>query len=141
MPRGFASADAAQAAFYQAFQDLDVDLMGEVWSDVDGVLCLHPGGDLLQGREAVLQSWLEIFGNAEPPSIDFRPLQQLERSGIAIHLVEESIKARRGSPGEGTRVIATNVFVERDGGWYMIEHHASVPLIRPKPRRSGPRLH
>lgn len=139
MPRGFTSPEAAQAAFYQAFQDLDADLMGEVWSDDEGVLCLHPGGDLLQGRDAVLQSWMEIFGNAKPPSVGFRLLHQLERSGLAIHLVEESIKPRRDTQGPATRVIATNVFAEWNGRWRMIEHHASIPLIRPGQRRT--RLH
>ena len=44
MSTGFASAEAAEQAFYAAFARLDAVAMADVWAADQPVCCIHPGG-------------------------------------------------------------------------------------------------
>lgn len=133
---------AVEAAFYKAFTNTDIERMAGVWAQETRILCIHPGGDLLRGKTAVIRSWLEVFANSDPPVIEYRLIGNFEASGLAVHLVEERIRPR-GMPTESpNRVMATNVFVREGVGWRLVEHHASLPLIaRREPEREPSRLH
>src|SRR6266568_2955080 len=52
---------AANQAFYQAMESLDLPKMEAMWWHEDWVNCLHPGWDLISGWEDVLESWTNIF--------------------------------------------------------------------------------
>jgi len=140
--QGFATPAAAEAAFYAAFAAVDREAMDAVWAQGDHALCIHPGGGLRRGRQAVMQSWMEIFSGASPPSIQHRLIASFETQGLTVHLVEELIRPH-GAPAEAaTRVLATNVFIREGGSWRLVGHHASLPLV--PPRGGGPderRLH
>ncbi len=135
----FAHPEAAEEAFYAAFATLDLAGMGALWVQDQRPFCVHPGGDLLEGRRAVLESWREIFSGSEPPAIEHRLLGSFQSGDLAIHLVEEMIQPR-GSGGQANRVLATNVYVREDDCWRMAEHHASLPLVarRDTGRQEGP---
>ena len=104
--------------------------MAAVWLDGAKPVCIHPGGPLLRGKESVLQSWAEIFSGAEPPIVEHRLIDRFASERLVIHLVEEIIRSRGASASAGNRVIATNVYLHAGDGWYLAEHHASLPLIR-----------
>src|SRR5947209_7485125 len=53
------------AAFYRAFEALDLRAMEEVWAHGEHVKCVHPGWPLLTGWEAVRASWETIFLNTQ----------------------------------------------------------------------------
>ena len=133
----YSSAEEVEDAFYRAFQELDLPLMDQVWSDGDECACLHPGGDLLQGKASIMQSWTDIFDNTHRPSMVHRRLQTIQREDLSIHLVEELI--RPGKDPKATRVVATNIFRREADGWRMLSHHASLPIIKPQASRG--RLH
>ena len=59
----------ANEAFYQAFANRDIEAMDEVWARDLPVACLHPGWPPLEGRDAVMQSWLSILANPQAPPI------------------------------------------------------------------------
>lgn len=140
--REFKTPEAAERAFYGAFSATDLDLMGAVWSDGKGVLCIHPGSALLQGKPAIMQSWKEIFSSGEPPTIEYRFIDGFETEELVVRVVEEKIRPRGSSPGAATRVLATNVFVRSEGAWYLVEHHASLPLMeRENAKDSQRQLH
>jgi hypothetical protein len=124
----FAHPESAEEAFYGAFATLDLAGMGAVWVQEQRPFCVHPGGDLLEGRRAVLESWREIFSGSEPPAIEHRLLGSFQSGDLAIHLVEEMIQPRR-SGGQANRVLATNVYVREADCWRIAEHHASLPLV------------
>ncbi|MGD8310845.1 MAG: nuclear transport factor 2 family protein [Chromatiales bacterium] len=129
----------AEHAFYEAFSRLDLEAMGRLWADGDEVSCIHPGGHLIRGKDEVLQSWGEIFASASPPTIEYRSLSTQQADGLAVHLVEEMIRPSGQRSTEAGRVLATNVYVLRDGAWRMLAHHASLPLVRgPSGRTRGP---
>lgn len=133
---GFPEPAAAEQAFYDAFRALDLAAMQSVWADTPDVSCVHPGGQLLRGTSDVLASWREIFDDASPPRVDYRMVQASRDQRLAVHTVEERV-----SSGGGRRaiVVATNVYVLRGGGWSMLAHHASLPLVErtrsPEPER------
>ncbi|MCF7983153.1 MAG: nuclear transport factor 2 family protein [Thiohalocapsa sp.] len=137
--------DEAETAFYSAFEALDLASMGEIWHDEKRTRCIHPGGDLLEGYGAVMESWRAILGGAQPPVIRVRLLDRLRNEDIAIHLVEERI-GPSGDAAKLTRVLATNGYLRTPGGWRLFMHHASLPLVggeqRRRPERpASPSLH
>lgn len=123
----FTNPAEAEAAFYTAFRDLDIDGMRQVWLASEGTSCIHPGGDLLQGIEAILASWTSIFGDNQPPHVDHRLIQASANGNLAVHTVEESIRSHDGETH--AVVLATNVYGMVEGGWRMLAHHASLPLV------------
>ncbi len=124
----YRSPEDAERAFYSAFGQCDLQAMGQVWAD-EGVLCVHPGSTLLQGRTAVLRSWSQILGGASKPSIQTKSVSRLNQGGLAVHVVEEYISPGGVSDASPTVVLATNIFRHIDGAWYIVGHHASLPLV------------
>jgi ketosteroid isomerase-like protein len=129
MTSDFSEPFEAERAFYDAFARLDLRGMGGVWADSDDVICIHPGGPLLQGKGPVMESWREIMSGTAPPVIRFRPLQRFAEGALAVHLVEELITPGGPPQREATRVLATNVYRKDGDHWRLIEHHASLPLV------------
>ena len=138
MAIGFTDPHQVEAAFYRAFADLTIDGMEAVWSPSAGIVCIHPGGPVLEGRAAVLRSWLDIFRSAEPPTVSLRTLSTNQDADLAVHVVEERIGARGADASAGAVVIATNVYRRETEGWRLVVHHASVPAQgRSPPRRTA----
>jgi len=138
----FASPDAAEEAFYAAFAAADLRGMEVVWAYGDPVACVHPGGDLLAGRQAVMQSWMDIFSGARPPTLDHRVVASFTDGNLTVHLVEERIRPSGRPAEEATRVLATNTYRREDNGWRIAAHHASLPMIRIRAGEAdAPRLH
>jgi hypothetical protein len=125
----FDTPEAAEAAFYQAFAAIDLDLMAAVWNDDDKILCIHPGSGLLQGRSSVMRSWMEIFAGSEPPLIEYRFINGFGTEDLAVHLVEERIRPRGKPPEAANRVLATNVYLSEGGIWRLAQHHSSLPMM------------
>lgn len=123
MSTKFTSPEAAERAFYQAIENADIRLLGEVWSRDDGVVCIHPGCGRIEGRRAVLESFADLFVDA--PAIHF-VISDAVHSGygaLAIHTVREEVKL----DGQAiSSMVATNVFQRNDAGeWSMVLHHSS----------------
>jgi len=123
------SPQAAETAFYRAFASTDLGAMARIWQSGTEARCIHPGGDLLQGATAVLESWRQIFAGAAAPRVHHRLLHAEMAAGLSIHLVEERI-GPAGADAQGlTRVIATNVYRQTPAGWRITLHHATLPLV------------
>ena len=128
---GFAEPEHAEDAFYTAFAKLDIVQMREVWSDADNISCIHPGGTLLLGRDAVLKSWAEIFHAHQPPKVSHRLIKTSRDHNLAVHIVEERVQS--GDNDRQALVLATNIYTRTDNGWHMSAHHASLPLVEKEP--------
>ena len=132
--------DQVEEAFYAAFARLDADAIGALLSNAQAS-CIHPGGPLLEGKDAVLQSWREIFTSARPPTMAHRTLQRLEDGALAVHLVEERIRPSGEASTKAALVFATNVYVRDNGGWRLARHHASLPLMGRADHHTGHAVH
>ena len=115
------SLDAAEAAFYQAFERGDYDAMVQIWDDAEDVICAHPLGPTLAGANAVMRSWKMILSDAGGMQFTPRRVGSFERDGLAITHVHEHISRGEEANQRGV-VIATNAYRLRDGQWRMIMH-------------------
>jgi ketosteroid isomerase-like protein len=124
---------AANAAFYAAFAQLDLETMENLWARSVQVSCVHPGWDLVLGHDAVMQSWKGIFeGTGE---IHFRNEEQQVTAGTSMGWVvsrEVLTTTVQSTPVENT-LSAINTFVLETGVWRIAHHHAA-PLLAGKPR-------
>jgi len=120
----FESAQEVEAAFYAAFQMSDLEAMTLIWDDHKAV-CIHPFGERIEGKSAIMQSWQLIF--AHDVQLRFTLSDPWVFSGDlhAIHLVRENISVDESEGIRTTAVLATNVYRRSDDGWRMILHHAS----------------
>jgi len=122
----------ANEAFYRALAGGDYSAMESLWARVEGVLCIHPGGEPLRGREAVMRSWREILGS--PPAVRFGEGQLEIVRGLAFVTGIETIGAQR--------LAATNVFVWEGGRWRLTLHQAGHVLPpRAAPARGNDLVH
>lgn len=127
----FDTPDAAEAAYYAAFEAADLDAMLEVWAEADHVVCAHPvGGHLLRGHAAVIEGWVHVFARELDMKITLSDLTRTVSGDLAIHSGIENI-VRRGDPGVSGRVVFTNVYQRTAQGWKMILHHASPGAREP----------
>ena len=117
---------SAEVAFYDAFRKLDLEQMTGVWMESANASCIHPGGGLLQGTATILASWAEIFRDAQPPQVSHRLIQASTDERLAVHTVQEEVSS---AGGRRAVILATNIYAYLDGGWRMLAHHASLPLV------------
>jgi hypothetical protein len=110
---------AANEAFYQAFNLKDAALMDSLWAHRAPVSCIHPGWNVLQGRQDVLDSWHSILGNPGQARIVSGGASATVLGELAIVVCRELVG---GSP-----LVASNVFVLEDGAWRLL-HHQSGPV-------------
>ena len=126
----------ANERFYRAFESLDITQMEAIWIQTAHAKCVHPGWDLLEGWEAVRQSWEAIFANTE--------YMRFVITDVAVHLygaiawvtcVENLSHAFEST--QVARILATNVYEKQGDEWYIVHHHAS-PVMRPTPTFEEP---
>ncbi len=107
----------ANASFYDAFRDADLDSMEALWSQVLPIACIHPGWQALIGREEVMASWRAILRSASRPNIQCEQARtNLLGSTCFVTCVERI--------GDGA-LAATNLFVLEEGEWHLVHHQAS----------------
>jgi ketosteroid isomerase-like protein len=132
--RRFSTPEEAEAAFYAAFEKADLAAMMEVWATDENIVCIHPLGPTLVGRNAVERSWKAIFQDTSPMRFRIEAQHRTAGSNVVVHVVHEHIEAAEQSH----IVLATNVYHLIDAGWCMVLHHASPP---PAADRSTATLH
>ena len=69
--------EGANLSFYQAMQNLSIDMMDSVWLQADWVQCIHPNWETITGWEEIrreLGKYLpEHTSNAHPTQRDLDP--------------------------------------------------------------------
>lgn len=117
-----AAVRAANQAFYEAFEERDMDAMSDCWEHSDRVVCTHPGWRTLRGWGAVSGSWFALFGG--PARLQFVLTEEViaVEGDVAWVTVDENLLSPE--MGGGT-VAAMNVFVRAGAGWRLVAHHGS----------------
>lgn len=133
----FSSPEAAEEAFYRAMHKADLELMMAVWAEDDNISCVHPGGQRLDGRAAVRQSFEQILEAS--PGMEFRltDVSHYYDQNLAVHVLHEHIRLGQDSRFQPP-IIATNVYRLTASGWRMVMHHASPTRV---PGAQPPNLH
>jgi ketosteroid isomerase-like protein len=119
-----ASPEDAEAQFYEALRDGDLDRVMAVWADDDDVLCVHPGGARVVGPQAVRAAFEAVFASG---TIVVHPehVKRVLAMGSAVHSVFERIDVVTVDGPRTGWIVATNVYVKTSQGWRMVVHHAS----------------
>jgi ketosteroid isomerase-like protein len=116
----------AQLEFYEAFADGDLKAMERVWATESPVRCVHPAMSSLEGREAVMSSWKQIFSssgqqgkfNIEPDRV------QIEICGLTA--ICSCVEKTEG----GGELEALNIYKREGGNWRMTLHMAGPVIVR-----------
>jgi len=110
---------AANQAFYKAFAARDMAGMDSLWAKGVPVACIHPGWNVLRGRELVIASWRSILGSDSSPDVMC--------GNASAHILGESAFVICEEQVADDVLIATNVFVRERGGW-KLAHHQAAPI-------------
>lgn len=132
VPVLFDTPDEAERAFYNAFEQADLDGMMAVWDEDDDVVCVHPMGPCLTGIQAVGKSWQEIFESGQPMRFEVRQRRFTRDENLSVHCVTEYINHGPRLQNRSV-VIATNIYRRTPFGWRMVVHHASPGGDEPGP--------
>ena len=131
----FPTAAAAESAFYEAFANGDHPGVMRVWAKSDDIVCVHPMGPRLTGREPISASWVQILAGGSQRNFKIQLMNEWGDEDLAVHVINEIISVPT-SDLEFNPVLATNVYHRIEGSWYMTVHHASIdarslPAARP----------
>ncbi len=116
---------AANDAFYQALESLNVARMNAVWWHEDWVRCLHPGWDLLVGWKAVQESFASIFRATAQMRVVLSRVLVHAVGDVAWVSCLEQVTSTIETDFSTVLVEATNLFVRRGGEWKLAHHHAT----------------
>ena len=119
-----ASPEDAEAQFYEALRDGDLDRVMAVWADDEDVVCVHPGGTRVVGPQAVRAAFEAIFANGQIV-VHAEHVKRVAAMGSAVHSVLERIDVITVEGPRTGWIVATNVYVKTSQGWRMVAHHAS----------------
>ena len=123
----------ANAAFYAALTNGDLDAMGDVWFPADWTECVHPGWTALRGWDAVRESWRLIFAGPTQVAVSASEVRVRIVGDVAWVSCLERIATTDTEQIHTSLSQATNLFVRHDGRWRMVVHHASaVPYLAPQ---------
>jgi ketosteroid isomerase-like protein len=121
----YATPADCEAAFYDAFERADINLMMTVWADERDIVCIHPQGPRLAGLSAIRISFAEIFSQGPNTKVKVGELRRHQGQTLAIHSVYETFTLPDRSDSIPP-VLATNVYQLTPFGWRMVMHHASM---------------
>ena len=125
---------AANEELYAAFEAGDIDRMTALWVDgLDGAAakCVHPGGLIVRGIDAVLRSWSLVMANTEDIQFIVTDVEPMVSGDMATVTCIEIIisPGTEAEPFTSSHAVATNAFVLVDGRWRMWLHHASPVMV------------
>jgi ketosteroid isomerase-like protein len=107
----------ANQAFYRAFAAHDADALDRAWARLAPVACVHPGWDVLDGREEVVASFRAIVESGGAPEVSCTEAQARLLGEVAYVTCHEVVS--------GARLVAVNIFVREEGGWRLAFHQAT----------------
>lgn len=120
----YATAQEAEEAFYEAFNQRNIKNMMGIWEQDDQVVCIHPMIDRVTGYDNVMEIWQDIFSAAPDYTMEVRDSQRTLTRDLAIHVVHEHI-VMRDKDKVYPPMVATNIYRLTEDGWRMVLHHAS----------------
>lgn len=123
------SAEDVEQQFYDALNHGDLDLLMACWTDEEEVICIPPGGELLNGLAAIRELFEALFAKG-PVRVALLETHRMDHLSYAVHTVVEEVQVSSDKGPAAAEVFATNVFVKTSRGWRLQVHHATPGRIR-----------
>ena len=120
---------ATNQAFYQAFEQMDVDAMGLIWSKGANVTCIHPGRQALRGWDQIRFSWDQIFRNTKHLEVAADVISTEVKGDIAYVVQVENLVQVVPERRMEVQGMVTNIFEYDGSNGYLVHRHTS-PLMR-----------
>ncbi len=118
--------------FYKALGTRNLELMSTVFVNDDRAGCVHPGWVMLQGWEAIRQSWENVFDPEDQLNIKLHNLTVDIRGNAAWVTCVQELTYTTREPVMMNVSISTNIFERAPSGWLMVIHHASPVPYTPQ---------
>ncbi len=118
------SPDDVEAAFYEALVNGNLDALMALWADDEDVVCIHPGGQRLDGLDAIREGFAQMLSGG---GLQIAAEVQHRWLGIssATHSVVERVQVEVDGQPQWGYVLATNFYLQTPAGWRIALHHAS----------------
>lgn len=116
----------ANRRFYQIVENLNLDEMAEVWLTTPNCRCVHPGGPLLVGWDAVREGWRLLFESVHDLRIELSRLELHMEGSVAWVTCLERTTRTTVTGVEHPVYTASNLFVLHQGEWKLAQHHSSI---------------
>ena|SRR2546426_12633643 len=123
---------AVNQRFYEALSSQNLLIMEQIWSHSRYVRCVHPGWKMLQGWDAIRDSWRAIFTEAICLTVEAEDADVTILGPTAIVTCRERITTFNLDGSRFASAQATNIFEKNEGRWLLVHHHAS-PIAPPTP--------
>ena len=120
----FESPMKAEAFFYRALEQRDLNEIMLAWAEDDEIICIHPMGPVLEGLESIRDSWSVICNSGQELSFEIDSIHYSESGELAVHILRENI-AMAGDPPKLASMLVTNAYRQTENGWRMVLHHAT----------------
>ncbi len=119
----------ANERFYKALGTRDLELMDTVWIKDSRAGCVHPGWVMLQGWQAIRQSWENVFDPSDQVDIKLSGISVEVKGDVAWLTCIQELTYINRDPIMMNVSQSTNIFERHDSGWLMVLHHASpIPI-------------
>ena len=133
----FPTPEAAESAFYAAFEARSLDAMMAVWANDDSIACIHPLAAPLNGRAAVATGWHSMFEAAGQFRVQVEVAHEIRQATQVIRIVREYLVIGQETEARPP-ILATNVYRQEADGWRMVLHHASPLHVGGTPPSRAP---
>jgi ketosteroid isomerase-like protein len=120
---------AANQAFYQAFERLDINALGLVWSKDPKVTCIHPGRTVLRGWDQIRFSWDQIFRNTKQLEVAADIITTEVQGNLGYVILMENLVQVVPERRMEVQAMVTNVFEYDGSNWFLVHRHTS-PMLR-----------
>lgn len=124
----FDTPEAAEAAFYAAFEQADLAAMMQVWDEAPDIACIHPMSRVISGRAEVGRSWQGVFASELRLRFTCEPVQLSHSGNLVVSVLYEHIQVV-GETKPRPPMLATNVYRHGEQGWRLVLHHASPAVV------------
>lgn len=129
----YVSVLSAHFRFYKAFTNASIVDMAGCWLQDPNVSCKHPLGDMSIGYINVINSFGYLF-SLGTPSVQPLDVRINMRGSIAYVTCNETSKHWKEGEFETPQSVdmaAINIFMKRNGDWYLY-HHSALPILGDK---------
>ena len=120
-----ASVIAANEAFYQAFESMDLARMAGCWAGDEGDMCVHPGWELMVDWRTIRETWRTIFANTGYARIHITEVELRMGGEVAWVTCVENLMMVADQLTSHSTVAATNIFRRVGADWKVVLHHGS----------------